>query len=226
MLEKIFGSEIKIKILNLFFSQDDSFVISSQEMAKRLSLKGLVWRRDLTDLINTDLLIAVENKKEKQNFPLEIKNLKIKELGEKKINTQIKKEEFFLKLNDKFFLFSEIKSLLIKSKIISTTKLFKNIEDACKPKLLLLSGKFSANKDSIADLLIVGDIPRKTFIKLILEIEKAIGEEINYSIMTEEEFKYRRFVMDIFIYNIINSDNIILSGNIDDLIMVKKPEEK
>ena len=40
--------------------------------------------------------------------------------------------------------------------------------------------------------------------------------------MTEEEFKYRRYVMDIFLYNIINYDPLILFGNLDELNLIKK----
>lgn len=227
MLEKIFGSELKVKILNLFFSQDSSFTISYQEIAKKLSLKGLIWRRELNELVELQLLIEIESKQEQQPSVLKTKDLKTKNKENSKKNAKKtkKEEDVSLKLNNKFFLYPEIKSLLIKSKVISTNKLFKSIEEACRPKLLLLTGKFSANKDAVVDLLIVGDIPRRTFSKLISEVEKAIGEEINYSIMTEEEFKYRRFIMDIFIYNVINSDNIVLVGNIDDLVMIKKPEQ-
>jgi len=43
--------------------------------------------------------------------------------------------------------------------------------------------------------------------------------------MTEEEFKYRRYVMDIFLYNIIEGEKLVLVGNIDDLSLLKKDEE-
>lgn len=224
MLEKIFSSEIKIKILNLLFSQEKDFSISSEEMAKNLNLKGIVWRRDLNDLIETGLLLLIDEKEDKTIPPSETKDTKKKTLEGKKKTIKVKKE-LVVKLNDKFFLYSEIKNLLAKSRIILTTNLFKNIEDTCKPKLLVLSGKFSANKDSLVDLLLVGDIPKKILSKLILDLEQAIGEEVNYSVMTEEEFSYRRFVMDIFVYNIINNDNIVLIGDVDDLTIVNKSEK-
>lgn len=225
MLEQIFGTELKVKILNLFFSQEDNLAISSQEIAKKLALRGVVWRRDLNDLVDLGLLHVVAGAEVAERSEEKTKNTKKKTASKKKEVVKKKKEEISLKINSNFFLFTEIKALLAKSKIISTTKVFKDIEEKYKPKLLILSGKFSANKDALADVLVVGNIPKRGFAKLISDLEKSIGEEINYSIMTEEEFEYRRFVMDIFVYNIINNDNIILLGNIEDLSVEKNTDK-
>lgn len=120
----------------------------------------------------------------------------------------------------------ELKALLAKSKVYLSYKIFKDIETLCRPKLLILSGKFINKKDSLVDLIVVGQINRRNFLRLISELEKTMKEEVNYSIMTEEEFKYRRYVMDIFLYEVINHNPIVLTGSIDDFNLLNKTAEE
>ena len=138
----------------------------------------------------------------------------------------LSRDKIFFNLNSDFFLLPEIKTLLAKTKVLLSHKLFKEMEVLCRPKLLVLTGKFINKNEYLTDLLIVGDINRRNFLRLISELEKTMNEEINYSIMTEDEFKYRRYVMDIFLYEIINNNPIVLLGNIDELNFLKKNEEK
>lgn len=203
MLERIFGTELKIKIINFLLSQASDHAFTYTEIAKNLNLRGSIWRRELNDLLEIGLLKALVKEGEESG----------------------KKDKSSFALDSDFFIFPEIKSLFSKSRVLLSKKIFTEIESQCRPQLILLSGKFVNKPKAPIDLLIVGNIPRRIFSKLLVELETAMGEELNYSIMTEEEFKYRRYVMDIFLYNIIEGEKLILSGNIDDLSLLKKDEE-
>lgn len=219
MLERIFNSELKIKLINLFLSQAEEKLFSYAEIAKLLSLKGKTWRRDIDDLIETGLFKLTTVSALEQEAKGEIKKDQVKN------DKTIKTDKTFLGLNKDFFIFSEIKSLFAKSRVLEAQKIFTDMETACHPQLVLLTGKFINKNDSPIDLLVVGNISRRLFSRFLLELESAMGEEINYSIMTEEEFKYRRYVMDIFLYNIINNDHVVLSGNISDLSILQKVKD-
>lgn len=214
MLEKIFGSELKVKIIDLFLSQEELKCLSVLEISRKLGLRGSVWQKELKELSDLSLLIIKED------------DLKDSQKEEKAKKLKKNTNKGLYALNKDFFLLSEIKALLAKTKILLSYKIFKEMESTCSPKLLILTGKFINKNDSLLDLLIVGNINRRNFLKLISDLEQTMNEEINYSIMTEEEFKYRRYVMDIFLYNIINYDPLILFGNLDELNLIKKESDE
>ena len=212
MLERIFGSELKIKIINFLLSQPANQVFSYAEIAKNLNLKGSIWRRELDDLLEIGLIKTLKSESQKLD----------KANNDKKNDK--KKDKISFALDTNFFIFPEIQSLFSKSRVLLSKKIFSEIEAQCRPQLILLSGKFVNKINTPVDLLIVGNISRRIFSKLLTELETVMGEELNYSIMTEEEFKYRRYVMDIFLYNIIDGEKLILAGNIDDLSLLKSDE--
>ena len=202
MLERIFSSELKIKIINFLLSQPESRSFSYTEIAKNLNLRGSIWRRELNDLLEIGLIKALTREGEESD----------------------KKDKSSFNLDSSFFIFPELKSLFSKSRVLLSKKIFTEIESQCRPKLMLLGGKFVNKSEALVDLLVVGNISRRVFLKLLTKLEAAMGEELNYSIMTEEEFKYRRYVMDIFLYNIIEGEKLVLVGNIDDLSLLKRTE--
>lgn len=85
-----------------------------------------------------------------------------------------------------------------------------------KIKYALLSGKFVMgirdNPEDV-DLLVVGTVvlPELTLIVRNEELRK--GEEINYTVMTEEEFNFRKRRNDPFITSIIYGSRIMLIGD-------------
>ena len=77
-------------------------------------------------------------------------------------------------------------------------------------KLLVLSGFFVANPNSPIDLLVVGALSKKKLTKVIEELESQLIKDVNYAIMTESEFNYRREIADVFLYNILDGDKIVV----------------
>lgn len=222
MLQKILGTELKIKIIYFFISQEETKSFSYLELAQALDLKGVSWRREMNELVESGFLKLVIN--EESEALLKIETNKKPDKAEKgsKTKKNTKQESEFFALNSDFFLLTEIRALLSKAKIFLSYGIFKEMETVCQPKLLILTGLFINKKDSLADLIIVGNINRRNFLRLISRLEETMAREINYSIMTEEEFKYRRYVMDIFLYEVINNDPIILTGDINDFDILSK----
>lgn len=85
-----------------------------------------------------------------------------------------------------------------------------------KIKYAMLSGKFVLgirdNPEEV-DLLIVGTVVLPELTLLIRNEEAKKGAEINYTIMTEEEFNFRKKRSDPFISSIIHSSRIMLIGD-------------
>lgn len=79
--------------------------------------------------------------------------------------------------------------------------------------MLILTGFFTNYPEAQTDLLIVGNVKRPAFLKIISELEKDLGHEINFTILDDKEFKYRQEIMDIFLYNILEGKTIVLIDN-------------
>lgn len=188
MLSVLFGSEARIKILNFFLLRETQKYSSSQ-ISKETGLSSSVVRRELLNIEKSGLL-----KKEKNN---------------KSANDKI-----FYFLENNFILYPEIKALFIKAQILSSQKFINDLQKICQPKFLALSGLFINNSKSPTDILVVARVRRLEFLKLIKELEHDLGKEINFTLMDETEFTYRREIMDVFLYNLLEDENIILIDQI------------
>jgi hypothetical protein len=195
MLNALFGSVARVKILNLFLlHQPQKYYL--HPLARELKLSVDSVQRELENMIKFGLITAekISNSQENKETP------EPSPKGEKK----------YFNLNKNFILYPEIKALFIKAQILSSQKFINGLQKICQPKFLALTGLFTNDLAAPTDLLIVGAVRRPAFLKLIKELEKDLGREINFTILSEREFKYRQEVMDIFLYNILEGKIIIL----------------
>lgn len=92
-----------------------------------------------------------------------------------------------------------------------------------KIKLAMLSGRFARQlkrKKNEVDLLIVGEIVLPQLTAIIKEAEAKRKEEINYTIMSEEEFSFRKRRHDPFVKEILSGSRIMLIGDEEEMLKV------
>ena len=78
-------------------------------------------------------------------------------------------------------------------------------------KLAIISGKLVVGSSSAVDLLLVGDDMSAVTIKnLVKKIEKDRKIEINYAVISYDDFYYRMSVKDRFIMDIVRSRHSVL----------------
>jgi len=78
-------------------------------------------------------------------------------------------------------------------------------------KLAIISGKLVVGSSSSVDLLLVGDDMSAVTIKnLVKKIEKDRKIEINYAVISYDDFYYRMSVKDRFIMDIIRNKHSVL----------------
>lgn len=213
MLKLLFNSEVRIKLLSLLLLHSDK-AYSVQQLAKELSFSNTQINKELTNLAQFGLIMEAPNMTENnQDESKKVQDLKKNKKPSSKKTTPNKSLKFFI-VNKNFILYPEIKSLFIKSQILSSQNFIINLEKNFQAKLLLLTGVFTNYLEAQTDLLIVGKINRPPFLKLIAELEKDLGREINFTIMDENEYEYRQEMMDIFLYNITEGEKIILINNL------------
>ncbi len=71
---------------------------------------------------------------------------------------------------------------------------------------------------SDVDLLVVGSVVLPQLAQLVKEAEEDVGREINYSVMTEEEFTFRKRRRDPFVVGIIEKPHVMLIGDEEEMI--------
>ncbi|MBI4096426.1 MAG: hypothetical protein HY425_01785 [Candidatus Levybacteria bacterium] len=83
-------------------------------------------------------------------------------------------------------------------------------------KYAMFSGKFARRmekKPTEVDFIIVGTIVLPELALLIRDEEKRLKREINYTVMTEEEFSFRKKKRDPFILSVLSGSRVMLFGD-------------
>lgn len=128
---------------------------------------------------------------------------KKKKKAVKKINV---KPRTYYALNIECDFYYELRSLLLKTSDAEFDKLAKRISTFGNIKLAIASGIFMNRKNSPVDFLIVAKkVKQPGLTNFIKTLGIEMGKEINYSIMTEKEFFYRKHMNDKFLRLLIGS---------------------
>ena len=201
MLEKLFGSNARVKILKIFLlNPAEKFYIRQLSRDLKLQLNSV--RRELDNLekfgiLTSDMKHEEEGKEEKDAA------------GGPALPAGGQEKKYF-RANPNFVLFDEIKALIVKAQILYEKDFVRKLNSLGKVKLLVLTGIFVNNPNTLIDILIVGKINKPKLIKLIRELEVELGKEINFTVFDSQEFKYRRDITDIFLYGILDSRKLVV----------------
>jgi hypothetical protein len=181
VLESIFCSKTRTKMLNLFLlNPDQEFFV--RELTRKLDERINSVRRELANLEMIGLL-----------------------------SSQTRDRKRYYSIDKSFVAYKELKELISKVNTTPQKKLVKNIGVLGKVKFACLSGFFTQSPSRV-DLLIVGEVDRGKLDKFINKLEKEKGKEVNYTIMSFNEFKYRKDLDDKFIKDILDNEHIILKN--------------
>jgi len=99
--------------------------------------------------------------------------------------------------------------------------LIKNKVKLGRIKYAMLSGRFARRLPKgpeEVDLLVVGSVVLPELALLVREEEKRLEGEINYTVMTEEEFDFRKKRRDPFLLGILYASRIMIIGDEDELV--------
>lgn len=197
MLSSLFGSNARVKILKQFlFNPEEKFYI--RQLARDLGLQVNSVRRELDNLADFGLL----------------RGETASEAAESGSDGKSNQEKKYYRVNKSFPLFEDIKALVAKSQVLYKDDLVKNLQKLGNIKLLVLTGIFVNKFLSPIDILIVGRVNKDKLIKTIKELEADLGREVNYTLMDATEFKYRREITDVFIYEVLEGEKIIVIDEI------------
>jgi hypothetical protein len=118
-------------------------------------------------------------------------------------------------------LFGDILSMVAKTtglgaQIVNNRRKIGNIS------LVMFSGKFvrrqKSKKEDEIDILVIGDIVLPELASQIRYEESKRGKEINYTVMSREEFEFRKKRRDPFLLGILSSSRVMIIGDEEDLV--------
>ncbi|MFZ2193475.1 MAG: hypothetical protein WAV31_04495 [Candidatus Moraniibacteriota bacterium] len=170
ILESLFSSKERVRILR-FFLQNPEATFTSAEISRRNMLKPLKIRREIEMLSKIKFILK---------------------------STQ--KDKISYRLNQNFDFYPEMKNLFSRANTSPQCKSLARVANLGSVKLAVISGVFINYQKSKADMILVGDnISKARLNNLMSSLEAEIGKEINFVLMTMEEFKYRLNMLDKFI---------------------------
>jgi hypothetical protein len=185
MLKNLFVSEVRVRILELFLLNHE----------KSLHVRGVV--RSVGAEIN-----AIRR---------ELDNLAAIEL----LTRRQSSNRIYYKVNVLHPFFNELTNMAAKETGIAR-QIISRQQDLGKIRFAVLCPAIYKGRASTAldvDLFVVGDIKMDVLEKLVRSEEEKSARELNYSVMTEEEFKSRKRTGDQFISRVLSQSRMMLVGD-------------
>lgn len=118
----------------------------------------------------------------------------------------------YFQLNRKYPLFDEVQAIITKTVgavplLVQYLKKIEGIEEA------YLYGSFARNQQDAAsdiDLLVIGNPKGESLAQAMQKLERKLGREINYSVLTRKELGSRRARKDAFLENVWHNKRVSL----------------
>lgn len=194
MLEHLFGSKTRAKLLTIFLhNSDKAFFV--RELTRLISTQINAVRRELENLVELGLVNEVEDAGDGSRRP----GLKRK----------------YYKMNGAFPLLHEIKMLITKAYVLIERRLDREISALGDIHYVALMGAFIGRTGAPVDLFIVGTVDAQATKKLMERLQKELGFEINFTCLTPQEFRYRKEITDRFLYSILEAPKNVMVNKLD-----------
>lgn len=190
-LSDIITSKVRIKLIELFFSNPTE-MYHVRGIVREIKEEINAVRRDLSRLENAGVL-----KKEPRG----------------------NRVYYFLK--EDYLMYGDLLSAVAKTTGLGG-QLVENRKKLGKPSFIMFSGRFTRHKerkrDDEVDILIVGDVVMEELATFIRVEESKRGYEINYTVMSREEFDFRKKRRDPFLLGILAGSRVMIIGDEESLV--------
>jgi predicted nucleotidyltransferase len=128
--------------------------------------------------------------------------------------SEVSGRQKYFQLNREYPLFDEVRSIVAKTMgavplITQSLKKIDGIEEA------YLYGSFARNRqDAVSDIdvLVIGNPRADVLAEAVQKLERQLGREINYTVLTRKELESRRARKDAFLENVWHNKRISLVG--------------
>ena len=208
MIEQLFGSKTRVKLLHLFLANPNrSYYV--REITRKIEEQINSVRRELANLLSIGIITSDTTNNRlyyevNQNYEY-YEALAVMFGGKTKMATKAKPAS------------KKEAEAPAEPPVSSSDPLAEELKKAGHLSLLLLTGQFTRDETAGVDLLVVGDMNENKVDKIISELEASENKQVQYAIFTVPEFTYRRQINDRFVSNILLAKKQILV-NVDILL--------
>lgn len=188
MIDALFGSKTRVKLLHLFLNNPGkAFYV--REITRLIDEQINSVRRELANMMSVGIIASdsAENK-------------------------------LYYEVNQQYEHYEPLRNIFADMSAKKQGKMHKNVDAPWKDELMTLPGLRAAvaagvlvrGSASQVDLLLVGDISASRMATLMKKIEKSEKRELNYTLMSYDDFYYRLSVRDKFITEIMSGNCSVL----------------
>jgi hypothetical protein len=198
MIEQLFGSKTRVKLLQLFYSNPNrAFYV--REITRKIDEQINSVRRELANLLSIGIIAS-----------------------------DTTNNRLYYEVNQTYEFYDPLRTIFGQSGEVETTESVKapktataattpapnaerdKIKALGNVEVALYTGQFTRDETSGIDALIVGDINQHALQKFMSELEAQEGKEIRYTVMPSQEFNYRRQIKDRFITTVLGSKKQVI----------------
>lgn len=190
MYDKLFGSKTRAKLLSLFLvNSEKAYYV--REITRMIDEQINSVRRELSNLKSLDIVLSHE-----------------------------RKGKLYYRANKKSDLYPELKKIfskVSKDKVQEEeTNLIKSVRNLGNVSYAALMGYFTKDNSSAVDIFVVGKVDKRKMKTFVSKLEKEAGKELNYSLMTLDEYEHRKMIFDRFITEVLASPKEVIIDYIED----------
>jgi predicted transcriptional regulator len=190
MIEQLFGSKTRVKLLSLFFNNPGRpFYV--REITRKIDEQINSVRRELANMLSIGL-----------------------------VSSDGANNRLYYEVNPKYEYYEQLRSIFtsmpsrsadpIMKETQEEDQIVKKIRSTGSIQLAFLTGSFARDSRTNVDIFIVGDVNKARLAKVVGEMEQEMGRELNYSCLTPAEYDYRLGLNDRFLTNILEAKKIIV----------------
>lgn len=201
MIEQLFGSKTRVKLLQLFYSNPNrSFYV--REITRKIDEQINSVRRELANLLSIGI-----------------------------ISSDTTNNRLYYEVNQKYDFYPQLAVIFgrpaakAKKTAVQTTDEH-DIASLGNVVLAFFTGQFTRDETPGIDLLIVGDVNQTKLQHFIEELEQKEGMEIRYTVMKPDEFEYRQQVKDRFLSIVMTARKQVLVDRLGVFEPAEKPAKK
>ncbi len=187
MIEQLFGSKTRVKLLQLFYSNPNrSFYV--REITRKIDEQINSVRRELANMLSIGIISSDTNN-----------------------------NRLYYEVNQQYEHYTPLSAIFGSGSMPSAAETTpageaetQNLKALGNIDLAVLTGQLTRDDRSGIDVMLVGDLNPTQVAKYISELETKEGRELRYAVMTEDEFHYRQEVNDRFLTLVLQSKMQVL----------------
>ena len=189
MIEQLFGSKTRVKLLSLFFNNPGRpFYV--REITRKIDEQINSVRRELANLLTIGI-VSSDGANNRLYY---------------EVNPQY---EYYEQLRSIFTSMPvEAKSIMEETR--EEDLIIKALRSSGQVEYAFLSGSFVLGSQTNVDIFVVGDVNKARLSKAVAELEQSLGRELNYTALTQVEYQYRLGLSDRFVTGLLEAKKIVV----------------